>query len=101
MFVPNRGRELAKLLQQIKPDGGTFGVVSGFGDNLAKREQGVRDVLAENGRWIEVENSPKNGFEDTDQSLARMWDFTREYDDLGAIVSVVGLVSRQVHSFVH
>lgn len=82
------------MLKQIKPDGGTFGVVSGFGDNLQKRVQGVRDGLQEDGVWIEVSNSPKNGLEDTAVSLEKMWELVEEYPDLGAVVSVVGLVSK-------
>ena len=87
------GRELAKLLKQVKPDGGTYGIVSGFGVNLADRVQGVRDVL-DDSLWVEVSESPKNGYEDSDKSLARMWDLVQENKDIGAIVSVVGLVRR-------
>ena len=80
---------------QIKPDGGTFGIVSGLGHNPQERVRGVREGLqADRGVWVEVENSPKNGEEDTHVSLQKMWELTEEYpDSLGAIVSVVGLVS--------
>jgi len=56
------GRELAKLLKQVKPDGGTYGIISGFGTshNLQDRVRGVRDVLMDT-PWMEVESSPKNG----------------------------------------
>ena len=86
------GRELAKLLKQIKPDGGTYGIVSGFGLNLAEREQGVRDVLSDT-PWKEVAGSPKNGREDSHISLEKMWELVDENPAIDAIVSVVGLVS--------
>ena len=89
------GRELAKLLKQIKPDGGTFGIVSGFGHNLEERVQGVRDVL-EDSPWVEVTSSPKNGNEDTAISLTKMWEIVEENKNIGAIVSVVGLVCARV-----
>lgn len=87
------GRELAKLLKQVRPVGGTYGIVSGFGnsDNLNERVRGVREVLAGT-PWKEVEGSPKNGKEDSDISLQQMWVLTEENPDLDAIVSVVGLV---------
>lgn len=88
------GRELAKLLKQVKPDGGRYGIVSGFGDadNLNERVRGVRDVLAPT-MWKEVDDSPKNGREESYNSLLKMYELVEENPGLEAIVSVVGLVS--------
>ena len=95
------GQELAKLLKQIQPTGGYYGIVSGFGENLNQRVRGVRDGLADTPSWKEVNSSPKNGMEDIAISLEKMYELANENKDpagdgdggLGAIVSVVGLVS--------
>ena len=89
------GQELAKLLRQIKPDGGTYGIVSGTAGNLIEREMGVRDGLEGSG-WIEVSESPKDGKEDSDISLDKMWEVVNE-NDVQAVVSVVGLVSMELY----
>jgi len=86
------GRGLGKLLQDMRPEGGRFGMVSGFGDNLVERVRGVREVL-EGTAWREVGTEPKNGHEDIDISLQMMWELVEQYPDLDAIVGVVGLVS--------
>jgi len=85
------GRGLAKLLKETQPGGGRFGVVSGFGDNLSERVRGVREVL-DGSDWIEVGPQPKNGEEDIDKSLQKMWELVEEYPGINAIVGVVGLV---------
>ena len=93
------GQELAKLLKQIQPTGGYYGIVSGFGENLNQRVRGVRDGLADTPSWKEVNSSPKNGMEDIAISLEKMYELANENKDpagdggLDAIVSVVGLVS--------
>lgn len=86
------GRGLAKLLKETRPEGGRFGMVSGYGDNLSERVRGVRAVL-DGTKWREVGTQPKNGKEDTDISLAAMWELVEEYPDINAIVGIVGLVS--------
>jgi len=85
------GRGLGKLLKNMHPRGGRFGMVSGFGDNLVERVRGVRDVL-DGSNWVEV-GQVKNGQEDVTISLERMWEFVREYPDIDAIVGIVGIVS--------
>lgn len=93
------GRGLAKLLKETQPGGGRFGMVSGFGDNLSERVRGVRDVL-DGSDWIEVGPQPKNGMEDIDISLQKMWELVEEYPDINAIVGVVGLVRSSCCPFV-
>lgn len=54
------GKQIAKVLKQLQPDGGTFGVISRAGVNIMEREKGFRYELLENsnGVWTEVEGSP-------------------------------------------
>ena len=84
------GRELSKLLQQIKPDGGNYAMLTGIGPNLPLRVQGVRDFLADTD-WVEVADSPKNGLLDPQYSIDKMWEIIEENPNLDAIVAVVGL----------
>lgn len=93
------GRELAKLLRQIKPEGGTYGILSGLGPNLEERVRGVRERLGEEkSEWVEISppegdaDSAKNGSEDVQTSLDKMWELVEENPGIGAIVSVMGLV---------
>lgn len=74
---------------------GSYGIVSAFGPhNLEERVQDVRDALGEeDSTWVEVSNTPLDGKEDTAESLLRMWDLVEENPGIGAVVSVVGLVS--------
>jgi len=88
------GRELAKLLQQIQPMGGKYGMLSGIGENLAERVRGVRDALDETD-WVIVDEVPKNGQESIDISLLKLRELVEEYPEINAIVSVVGTVSQK------
>jgi hypothetical protein len=55
-------------LKQVKSDGREYGMVSGFGLNLAEWERGVHVGLLDS-PWLEVEGSAKNRFEDSYISL--------------------------------
>jgi len=48
------GREMGKVLVQLRPHGGTYVIVSAPSPNLAERELGLRQTL-NNTRWTELE----------------------------------------------
>ena len=57
------GEQLARTLEQLHPEGGSFGVIGSFHDapNLHERMVGLRHKLLNNaqaGEWIEVDGSP-------------------------------------------
>lgn len=63
------GDQLGKVLLQIDPTGGTYGLISGTGPNLRDREKGIRERLAGT-KWKESLNgSPKYAMDDTNMAL--------------------------------
>jgi ABC-type sugar transport system substrate-binding protein len=54
------GTQIAKVLKQLQPEGGTFGVLSTPGANIEERENGFRYELLENSNhvWVEITGSP-------------------------------------------
>jgi ribose transport system substrate-binding protein len=58
------GLELGKVLDQLNPNGGNFGMITANGPNLLGRLNGVRDRLFNDPlhptRWTEVDYSPLN-----------------------------------------
>ena len=56
------GYHVGKVLEQLRPEGGKYGIISGYGLNLAERVEGVRDRLRDS-KWIEVDESPRNAHE--------------------------------------
>lgn len=51
------GQELGKLLDQLSPVGGKYGVIAASAPNVVERYNGVTKKLAEDGRWIPIQNS--------------------------------------------
>ena len=89
------GRELGKLLEQLNPRGGKFGVLTGSSPNLMDRLEGVRDRLLNSDiNWVEVDDSPRD-FSDmgtlngliTDP-IDELEEFVKQNPDLTAIVPV-------------
>ena len=63
------GNHLGKVLLQIDPTGGTYGIITGAGPNLRDRERGLREKL-EGSKWVEALNgSPKYCMDDTEMAL--------------------------------
>ncbi len=82
------GDQLAKVLLQLKPGGGKFGIVSSFpAANLQERVNGFKSRMNDTG-WIEVETSPKDGEGNPDVCLQRMYELLSEHPDIGAIIPV-------------
>ena len=99
------GVNLAKIVQEIKPDGGTICIQSGgaAAANHNERMQGIRDTLGgmsgttspgeqltgENG-WTEVDGCPLYTDDDFPRSVQQMEDILARYPDLDAFVPTGG-----------
>ncbi len=99
------GVNLAKLAQEIKPDGGSICIQSGgaAAANHNERMQGIRDTLAgvdrgdppgerltgQNG-WTEVDGCPLYTNDDFPLSVQQMEDILIKYPDLDAFVPTGG-----------
>jgi ribose transport system substrate-binding protein len=85
------GEDLGKLLLQIAPDGGTYGMISGgaAAPNLALRVDGVREALA-GSNWTEVPGSPTFSNDDIALAVQQMGDLKTANPDIKAIVPVGG-----------
>jgi ribose transport system substrate-binding protein len=96
------GVNLAKLVQEIKPDGGTICLQTGgaAAANHNERLQGIRDTLGgmsgttspgqqlagENG-WTEVDGCPLYTDDDAPRAVQQMEDILAKYPDLDAYIS--------------
>jgi ribose transport system substrate-binding protein len=96
------GVNLAKLVQEIKPDGGTICLQSGgaAAANHNERLQGIRDTLGgmsgtmspgerldgDNG-WTEVDGCPLYTDDDAARAVQQMEDVLAKYPDLDAYIS--------------
>jgi ribose transport system substrate-binding protein len=99
------GVNLAKIVQDIKPDGGTICIQSGgaAAANHNERMQGIRDTLSgatgttapgerlegANG-WTEVDGCPLYTDDDFPRSVQQMEDILARYPDLDAFVPTGG-----------
>lgn len=85
------GQDLGKLLLQVAPDGGTYGMISGgaAAPNLALRVDGVREALA-GSNWTEVPGSPTFSNDDIALAVQQMGDLKTANPDIKAIVPVGG-----------
>ncbi len=99
------GVNLAKLAQEIKPDGGTICIQSGgaAASNHNERMQGIRDTLAgaksaespgdrltgQNG-WTEVDGCPLYTNDDFPLSVQQLEDILAKYPDLDAFIPTGG-----------
>jgi ribose transport system substrate-binding protein len=85
------GSDLGKLLLQVAPEGGTYGMISGgaAAPNLALRVDGVREALA-GSNWTEVPGSPTFSNDDIALAVQQMGDLKTANPDIKAIVPVGG-----------
>jgi len=85
------GRELANQLKKLRPEGGTYGMISGgpAAANLADRVAGVREGLAGT-NWREVSGSPLFCNDDLALSVQQMADMKTANPDIDAILPVGG-----------
>lgn len=84
------GRELANQLKKIKPNGGTYALISGgpAAANLADRVAGVREGLGSG--WKEVTGSPLFCNDDMALAVQQMADVLTANPNLDAIIPVGG-----------
>mmetsp|Transcript_13503 Transcript_13503/g.19914 ORF Transcript_13503/g.19914 Transcript_13503/m.19914 type:complete len:677 (+) Transcript_13503:110-2140(+) len=85
------GQELGKLLLQLAPLGGLYGIVADDTPNIQERVRGVHDILLQDSVWKEIKGgkSPANGEDNTDIALKKMAELAKE-PNIGAIISVGG-----------
>lgn len=84
---PAFGDQLAKILLQLKPGGGSFGIVHTVpAKNIAERVEGVRNRL-ENTKWFESKTSPKDGQGNPLVSFEVMGEMVLEDPSLDAIIT--------------
>lgn len=85
------GVALGEELLKIKPEGGTYGMISGgaAAPNLAERVDGVRQALA-GSAWTEVPGSPTFSNDDVTLAVQQAGDLVTANPGLGAVVPVGG-----------
>jgi ribose transport system substrate-binding protein len=85
------GVALGEVLLELKPDGGSYGMISGgaAAPNLAERVDGVRAAL-EGSDWTEVPGSPTFSNDDVALAVQQAADLKSANPDIGAIVPVGG-----------
>jgi ribose transport system substrate-binding protein len=85
------GRQLGEELKRIRPQGGTFGMISGgpAAANLADRVEGVREAL-KGSNWTEISGSPLFCNDDLALSVQQMQDMATANPDINAIIPVGG-----------
>jgi len=86
------GEELARLLLKIRPEGGSYAIISGgpAAANLQQRIAGVRATLA-GSSWQEIPSgSPTYTNDDPALGVQQMHDLKTANPDLGAIIAVGG-----------
>ncbi|WP_420028825.1 sugar-binding protein [Metarhizobium album] len=85
------GKALGEELLKLKPEGGTYGLISGgaAAPNLAERVDGVREALA-GSKWTEVSGSPTFSNDDIALAVQQASDLKTANPDIGAIVPVGG-----------
>lgn len=85
------GKALGEELLKLKPEGGTYGMISGgaAAPNLAERVDGVREALA-GSKWTEVAGSPTFSNDDIALAVQQASDLRTANPDIGAIVPVGG-----------
>ncbi|CAN7446512.1 sugar-binding protein [Rhizobium sp. LjRoot30] len=85
------GKALGEELLKLKPEGGTYGLISGgaAAPNLAERVDGVREALT-GSKWTEVSGSPTFSNDDIALAVQQASDLKTANPDIGAIVPVGG-----------
>jgi ribose transport system substrate-binding protein len=85
------GVALGEELLKLKPEGGTYGMISGgaAAPNLAERVDGVREAL-KGSAWTEVPGSPTFSNDDVTVAVQQAGDLLTANAGLGAIVPVGG-----------
>jgi len=85
------GEQLGKVLQQIKPTGGNYVIVSDKTPNIMARERGVRSSLQQESKtdWNELSVSPLNGQGNYSYTIDIMRDALQN-NNITAVIPVFG-----------
>jgi ribose transport system substrate-binding protein len=85
------GKELAKRLMELKPDGGTYCIQSGgpAAVNMNERMKGMLDTLPAD-KWTQVAGCPLYNNDDFPLSIVQMTDILAKYPDLDAMLNAGG-----------
>jgi ribose transport system substrate-binding protein len=85
------GIALGRMLNEIRPEGGKYGMISGgpAAANLKERVDGVREAL-KGTKWSEISGSPTFCNDDLALSVQQMTDMKTANRDLAAIIPVGG-----------
>lgn len=92
------GTQIAKLLRQLHPNGGTFSVVASAQPNIVTREAGFREELLKDNKpgetpiWTELLGSPSDAETNVTLALEQVVQFAQEKPD--AIVPMMGAPMR-------
>jgi ABC-type sugar transport system substrate-binding protein len=69
------GEELGKLLKQVKPEGGMYGVIAASAPNVVERYNGINYKLAEDSNWKPILDTYLDCEDNTAIALEQMNDF--------------------------
>lgn len=81
------GTQIAKVLKQLQPPGGIYGVVSNLDPNIVERLQGFQDEISSGGEWTEVSH-PSDNKANTTIAVEQMQEFIDE--GASAVAAVFG-----------
>jgi ABC-type sugar transport system substrate-binding protein len=82
------GIELGKVLDQLNPTGGKYGMIAALAPNVVDRVNGVREDLKKS-KWTEVSYSPADCNDNLTLSIEQMYQFAAD-PEIQAIVPVGG-----------
>lgn len=82
------GVQLAKVLKQLVPSGGLYGVMGSSSPNLVERVRGFEDEISAGGEWTAAEGSPANYMRNLTLAIEQMYTFAKQ--NVTAITPVLG-----------
>lgn len=83
------GGALAKVLHQLRPEGGKYGLVATTAPNVVERAAGFRSYLRDT-PWTEVDESPVDSLDSNIIALQQMYNLASLGDQIDAIASLGG-----------
>ena len=86
------GETIAKVLKQLVPNGGTYGVIAHSSPNLQERLRGFEDEILKDGLWTPVQGSPSDYKSNLTLIIEQMNGFAQQ--NATAVVPVMGAAMR-------
>uniref|UniRef100_A0A7S3L1A8 G-protein coupled receptors family 3 profile domain-containing protein n=1 Tax=Amphora coffeiformis TaxID=265554 RepID=A0A7S3L1A8_9STRA len=91
------GTQIAKVLKQLNPNGGTYAAIADTPPNLAERLQGFQDEIKRDNKnsvqWHEAPGSPAMYHGNASLAMEHMYTFAQQ-EDITTIVPVMGAAMR-------